>query len=105
MTKEAELNALKALAKQLGPDSYVGPWIDENLLHIEHSMLIDYPLMSIGEGERIAERRISDAEMSACKIIKAACEEADKIKREANEFVNTRKDALKRLLREAANEI
>lgn len=42
-TKTEEIAALRALAQELGPDSYLGPWILDNLEAIEADMRADIP--------------------------------------------------------------
>ena len=42
-TKAQELDALRALAQELGPQSYIGPWILDNLPGIEADIKADLP--------------------------------------------------------------
>lgn len=42
-TKQQELDALRALATELGPQSYLGPWILDNLPAIEADIRADLP--------------------------------------------------------------
>ena len=42
-TKAQEIDALRDLAHKLGPDSYTGPWLLDNLPAIEADMRSDLP--------------------------------------------------------------
>jgi hypothetical protein len=46
MTKQAELDILRDTIARLGPNSYLGPWLEDQLPWIESDMRSDIPPMS-----------------------------------------------------------
>lgn len=71
MTKAQELDALRALALELGPQSYIGPWILDNLPGIEADIKADLPpVMSWSD-----QRGLHAAAMADAKQIRAAAEQ------------------------------
>jgi vacuolar-type H+-ATPase subunit H len=62
----------------------MGPWLKQSLGYIEQTIQGDMYPMSIGEGERIACQRISDAEMNACKILRGASDKSSRVVADAN---------------------
>ncbi len=43
MTKQQEIDTLKAVSATLGPDSYIGPWLDSVLPIVELEIIADMP--------------------------------------------------------------
>lgn len=73
MTKQAELDILRDAISRLGPNSYLGPWLEDQLPWIESDMRSDIPPMSSYSQSRAARaeelednrRRISEMESQA----------------------------------------
>ena len=73
MTKQAELDILRDTIARLGPNSYLGPWLEDQLPWIESDMRSDIPPMSSYSQSRAVRaeelednrRRIADMESQA----------------------------------------
>lgn len=87
-TKAQEIEALRALATELGPDSYLGPWILDNLPGIEADMRADLPpVVSWSDLRGLHAAAIEDAkkyrkatEEERQRILDAALEDARRIR-------------------------
>ena len=87
-TKQQELDALRALAHELGPQSYLGPWIIDNLPAIEADMRADIPPTPSWSDQRglhaaamaDAKEIRAEAERERQRILDAARGEARKIR-------------------------
>ena len=89
-TKEQEINALQKISAELGPNSYLGPWIRQSLPYLADAIKSDVPPISAcqlyehASTDRIAaaaSRRI--AQQEARLILDAAREKADELVRQA----------------------
>lgn len=87
MTKRKELEILAEAAARLGPDSYAGTWLREQLPFIEQDMRSDFPVgsaaMSLAEAkacvvaaQRLADTTIRDAKARAERILEQARDHA-----------------------------
>lgn len=106
MTKQQELELVRALADRLGPDSYCGPWLASVLPEVEWEMRNDYPpsanwANSRKAAEAAAENIIAHAQNTAASL-KLACDRECKELREKTRRAQARAiDALN----QAANDI
>ena len=89
-TKEQEINALSQMATDLGPNSYLGPWIHQSLPYLADAIKSDVPPISAcqlyehASTDRIAaaaSKRI--AQQEARLILDAAREKADEVLQQA----------------------
>lgn len=86
VTKADEMAAVRALAVQLGPHSYLGPWLAQR--HAELAALIrsdHFPEMSLADAAREAAALRSEARRDADSIMEAARTQAGQILAEAEE--------------------
>ena len=65
MTQQDEIQILMAAAYDLGPDSYLGPWLDKAIPFIESSIRNDLIPMTIEEGSQRAYKLVTDAKEEA----------------------------------------
>jgi hypothetical protein len=80
MTKNEELQALRDLVTRLGANSYVGPWLADQIPAIEKDIRSDMlPQVSYSETKQHAADTIAAAEMRAKEITDAAREESMRI--------------------------
>lgn len=80
MTKQQEIDILSAAIKQLGPDSYLGPWLSQ----------IKVGIVDLVKNDIFPDITLNDAIRSRLDIIAAAQLKADKIEKAADshrEFV------------------
>lgn len=62
-TKQQEIEILRSAIKQLGADSYLGPWLSSVAAEVEQMIRSDYfPRVSLKESEDLAR-------MEACSIV------------------------------------
>ena len=89
-TKEQEINALLQMATDLGPNSYLGPWIRESLPYLADAIKCDVPPISAcqlyehASTDRIAAAASKQiAQQEARLILDAARQKADELLRQA----------------------
>ena len=82
MTKSEELAILRDAAERLGPDSYCGPWLAEQLELVERDMLADLAPAPVW-GELRADRADLDTERDA---LRARARELDVRDRELRDL-------------------
>ena len=89
-TKEQEINALSQMATDLGPNSYLGPWIHQSLPYLADAIKSDVPPISACQlYEHASTDRIAAAESKqiaqreARQILDAARQKADELLRQA----------------------
>ena len=92
-------------ALELGKDSYLGQWLVRELPSLKHSIEQDFYPIGIGEGEKIAQRTISDAEKKACEIIGEAVVKANTIVKEAEEQIRQKKTIVRDRMLDLINDI
>jgi cell division septum initiation protein DivIVA len=89
-TKEQEINALSQIATDLGPNSYLGPWIRQSLPYLADAIKSDVPPISACQlYEHASTDRIAAAasrhlaHQEARQILDAARQKADELLRQA----------------------
>jgi len=83
-TKAEELAAVRALAVQLGPDSYLGPWLAQRHAELTHLVRSDlFPTMDLAQAAREAAAVRSMARRDADDIMATARDQATQILAEA----------------------
>ena len=89
-TKEQEINALQMMSAELGPNSYLGPWIRQSLPYLADAIKSDVPPISACQlYEHASTDRIAAAEsrhlahQEARLILDAARQKADELLRQA----------------------
>lgn len=84
MTKQQELDILKSTIQQLGPDSYIGPWLAEQLPGIERDIRSDIqPLVTWADCREQTAAELAAAREIAAEIRKVATEELTRACQEA----------------------
>jgi cell division septum initiation protein DivIVA len=93
-TKSEELAAVRALAVQLGTNSYLGPWLAQR--HAELAALVTsdiFPEITLADSQREAARIRQDARNDAERIMEAAHKQAattiDQAKRQAEQITDS----------------
>ena len=89
-TKEQEINALLQMATDLGPNSYLGPWIRQSLPYLADAIKSDVPpisacqLYELASTDRIAAAASKQvAQQEARQTLDAARQKADELLRQA----------------------
>ena len=90
LTKTDELAAVSHLATQLGPDSYLGPWLQDALPYLTDSLRSDIPPMSALQlHEQATEDRLlgfvarQKAQLEARELLDSTRVKADELLRQA----------------------
>jgi hypothetical protein len=106
MTKAQELKALDAFIQQLGPQSYLGPWLQENRLDIERDITSDCGLdLQLPAAARHEARGIVEsAKLWADQTRRQAQERADGILAAARRDADTQRQIVADLIRRHAEE-
>lgn len=85
-TKAEELAAVRALAVQLGPDSYLGPWLAQRHAELTHLVRCDlFPTMDLAQAAREAAAVRAEARRDAEDIMTKARAQASEILAEAEQ--------------------
>ncbi len=85
-TKAQELAAVRALAVELGPDSYLGPWLAQRHAELTHLVRCDlFPTMDLAQAAREAAAVRSEARRDADAIMDKARAQAADILAEAEQ--------------------
>lgn len=100
MTKQQEIDILENAIKQLGPDSYLGPW----LAQIKHSLadLVKtdiFPDITLNDVIKSIDSMKLIAIADALDIVAAAKVKADKIEKDAEKHRDTISSGLRNALR------
>jgi cell division septum initiation protein DivIVA len=89
-TKQQEINALQKMSAELGPNSYLGPWIRQSLPYLADAIKSDVPPISACQlYERASMDRIAAAaskhlaHQESRLILDAARQKADELLRQA----------------------
>lgn len=90
MTKPDEIEILRDAARRLGPDSYCGPWLAEQIQFIEADIRSDFPPSpTLKYAESVVEaarakcgEAMASAEREAARRVDAACTQAERIRAE-----------------------
>jgi hypothetical protein len=103
MTKQQEILKLKALAAELGPDSYLAPWIADCIPALEHALKMD----TIPTAEHTLS--VCDIRRQAEKELAQAIDQAERIEHEADCKIQDMKrdmeSLLTRIIRDASKHI
>jgi hypothetical protein len=85
MTKQEEIQILTRAAAELGPDSYLGPWLTSILGELERDIRSDIlPTIMLAEARARCFAIMAEAGLKAVDIRTAAFREADNIRAAAN---------------------
>jgi hypothetical protein len=108
MTKQEELNTLRATAHTLGADSYLGPWLDSVADELEALILADLqPRLTLADAMADAREVTDRADREATETIQAAQREAARIEERATQqwekMSNALYDAARGTLRMLSN--
>ena len=104
MTKNEEIQIITECADRLGPDSYCGAWLREQIPFIESDIRSDVEpgilaSASIQDCSRRCAEMRSEAMRERDRILSDARKEADQIRAQAVRFNELQRDELKRTLR------
>jgi cell division septum initiation protein DivIVA len=102
MTKSQELETLRECAEKLGPNSYCGDWLIDQLPYIENDMRSDFlPQMGWADTRKMEQSTIALAKEQAARILKDAEETAERIKIDARKNADLIRNILKMELQKA----
>lgn len=107
MTKAREIEILDATAAQLGPHSYLGPWLTDSrssiVADIANDVCIDVPMPGAARREALAI--LEDARRQAAQIVKDATEQATLLVEKARKDASETRAYARRALEEAARRL
>lgn len=87
MTKSQEIEALRELANRLGSNSYVGPWILQEIPSIEADIRADYPpQITWRQARENADSVVNEAKAQAAEILETAQKRADRLSDDSKKF-------------------
>jgi hypothetical protein len=102
MTKSQELETLRETAEKLGPNSYCGDWLIDQLPFIENDMRSDFlPQTSWTETRKLEQNTLALAKEQAGRILKDAEEQAERIRNDARKNADLIRNILKMELQKA----
>ncbi len=102
MTKNEEIETLRECAEKLGPNSYCGDWLIDQLPFIESDMRSDFlPQTSWTQTRKLEQNTLALAKEQAARILKDAEEQATRIKKDARENADMIRNILKMELQKA----
>ena len=102
MTKNDEVETLRETAEKLGPNSYCGDWLLDQLPFIENDMRSDFlPQTSWTQTRKMEQNTLALAKEQAERIIKDAEETAERIKTDARKNSDLIRNILKMELQKA----
>jgi cell division septum initiation protein DivIVA len=102
MTKSQEIETLRECAEKLGPNSYCGDWLIDQLPFIESDMRSDFlPQTSWTQTRKLEQNTLTLAREQAARILKDAEEQATRIKTDARKNADLIRNVLKMELQEA----
>ena len=109
MTKSQEIQIIREAILRLGSDSYLGPWLADQLPSIESALASDYPpetyALSIHEARIHCEKIIGQANEESAAIEKRAKADAEKLRESACKFNESIRSDLKRSIESALQRI
>ena len=109
MTKSEEIQVIREAILRLGSDSYLGPWLADQMPSIESALASDYPpeayALSIHEARIHCEKIIGQANDEANAIEKRAKADAEKLRESACKFNESIRSDLKRSIESALQRI
>ena len=90
LTKADELSALRRLAEQLGPHSYLGPWLQDALPYLSDSLRSDiHPISALQLHQQATADRVlslmtkQQAQIETRELLDSARQKADELLRQA----------------------
>lgn len=106
LTKQNEIEILRATVAQLGPDSYCGPWLSQCLPSIQSDILADYsPLVDWNQTRTDCERMREEAKAQVDEMLKRANQEAERIMADAFKRADSIREHVASVLRKSLREI
>jgi hypothetical protein len=89
ITKDQELKTLKETAAKLGPNSYLGPWLDSVAFELESAIRSDLvPEISLKDTREQCERLVMDANRQANSMLERAENQVAEKEKEAKALIN-----------------
>jgi len=89
MTKQQEIEVLDNAIRQLGPDSYLGPWLTQLRGEVESAIRSDYfPEITLAQAQQRARDVVEHAKKTALGIVDTAEKESRRIKRASNLYLD-----------------
>jgi cell division septum initiation protein DivIVA len=102
MTKNEEIETLRECAEKLGPNSYCGDWLLDQLPYIENDMRSDFlPQTSWTETRKLEQNTLALAKEQSARILKDAEEQAERIRNDARKNADLIRNILKMDLQKA----
>lgn len=96
MTKQKEIEILSAAIKQLGPDSYLGPWLTQIKAGLADLIKTDiFPDITLNDAIKSGEGIKKAAFIASDGILRAAQLKADKIEKAADAHKNSVREAIR----------
>lgn len=106
MTKKQEIAHFNAFIKTLGPDSYIGPWLQSVKGNVELMIQSDlFPDILPSQTAEIIRKQREEADNDCKGKIERATKEAEKIMKDAHTRASEIKFLAKRRLEEAIKDI
>ena len=109
MTKSDELQVIREAISRLGSDSYLGPWLADQMPSIESALASDYPpeayALSIHEARIHCEKLVNKAKEESEAILARAKAEAEKERQKACKFNESIRSDLLRAIESARHEL
>ncbi len=99
-TKAGEVDILRQAIAALGPDSYIGPWLTEQLPFIESDLRSDIrPLCTLASSQRLALEIVQEAKRKHDEMIEKAQAEVKRCEERRTTLMQTAYDGLRNGLR------
>lgn len=109
MTKSEEIQVIRDAISRLGVDSYLGPWLADQMPSIESSLASDYPpeayALNIGEARIHCVKLVFQAREEAEKILARAKADAEKERQKACQFNESIRADLLRAIESARHQL
>lgn len=109
MTKSDEIQVIREAISRLGSNSYLGPWLDDQMPSIESALASDYPpeayAFSIREARIHCETLVNQAKKESAEILARAKADAEKERRKACQFNKSIRADLLRAIENARHQL
>lgn len=106
MDKHTEIEILRAAVRELGHDSYCGPWLASQIALIERDLASDTPpVPDWVQSRNICDRAVNSARQQAATLIKVAQGEADDIRKKSRDQADSLSCRVLEALRKATKEL
>jgi hypothetical protein len=93
MTKAEEIEILRTAAQQLGPNSYLGPYIADQIPYLEEMIRQDIFPISFEAMTTLCKERIDEVTQWEQRKIKEKNDEIERAKRHAAQIIQDARDA------------